>query len=72
MNNQFLVGMVLLVVGALGLAYGGFSYTRDRHQVDLGVVQFTVDEKARVNVPLWAGIGLLLAGGALLVNGKKR
>ncbi len=72
MNNQSLIAVVLLVVGALGLAYGGFTYTRARHQVDLGVVQLSVDETERVNVPLWAGIGLLVAGGVLLVGVKNR
>jgi hypothetical protein len=72
MNSQSLIAMVLLVAGALGLAYGGFSYTKERHQVDLGVVQLSIDEKERVNVPLWAGIGLLVVGGALLVSAKKR
>lgn len=72
MNSQSLVAIVLLVAGALGLAYGGFTYTKARHQVDLGVVQLSVDEKERVNIPLWAGVGLLVAGGVLLVSGKKR
>jgi uncharacterized membrane protein YidH (DUF202 family) len=71
MNNQALVAMVLLVAGVLGLAYGGFTYTKARHQVDLGVVQLSVDEKQHVNVPMWAGIGLLVAGGALLISSKK-
>jgi LPXTG-motif cell wall-anchored protein len=71
MNNQTLVAMILLVAGVLGLAYGGFTYTKASHQVDLGVVQLSVDEKEHVNVPLWAGIGLLVAGGALLVGSRK-
>ncbi len=72
MNSQSLMAIVLLVAGALGLAYGGFTYTKDRHRVDLGVVELSIDEKKRVNVPLWAGIGLLVAGGALLVGGRNR
>ncbi len=71
MNNQTLVAIVLIVAGVLGLAYGGFTYTKATHQVDLGVIQLSVDEKKHVNVPLWAGLGLLVAGGALLVGAKK-
>lgn len=71
MNSQSLLAIVLLVAGVLGLAYGGFTYTKDRHQVDLGVVQLSVDEKERVNVPLWLGVGLVVAGGALLVASRK-
>ena len=72
MNSQTLVAIVLLVAGVLGLVYGGFTYTKARHQVDLGVVQLSVDEKERVNVPLWAGIGLVVVGGALLLSNKSR
>ncbi|MGD9843047.1 MAG: hypothetical protein AB7F79_06900 [Steroidobacteraceae bacterium] len=72
MNSQSLIAVVLLVAGALGLAYGGFSYTKETHQVDLGVVELSIDEKERVNLPLWAGIGLLIAGGVLLVSAKNR
>lgn len=71
MNSQTLVAMVLLVTGVLGLAYGGFTYTKARHQVDLGIVQFSVDEKEHVNIPLWAGLGLVVVGGVLLVGGRK-
>jgi hypothetical protein len=71
MNNQTIVAILLLVAGVLGLTYGGFTYTKARHNVDLGVVQLSVDEKEHVNVPLWAGIGLLVAGGALLVSSKR-
>lgn len=72
MNRQSLLAIVLLVAGALALAYGGFTYTKDRHQVDLGVVQLSIDEKERVNVPIWVGVGLLVVGGALLLSGKNR
>jgi LPXTG-motif cell wall-anchored protein len=72
MNNQTIVAMILLVAGVLGLTYGGFTYTKARHHVDLGVVQLSVDEKEHVNVPLWAGIGLLAAGGVLLLSSKRR
>ena len=72
MNSRSLVAIALLVAGSLGLVYGGFSYTKASHQVDLGVVEFSVDEKKHVNVPLWAGAALLIAGGALLVAGQKR
>lgn len=71
MNNQTLVAIVLIVAGVLGLTYGGFTYTKARHQVDLGVVQLSVDEKKHVNVPLWAGLGLVVAGGVLLVSARK-
>ena len=71
MDVQKIVAILLLVAGALGLAYGGFSYTKETHEADLGPIQLSIDEKEYVNVPIWAGIGMLTVGGLLLVMGKK-
>ena len=67
MTAQRLVAIVLIVAGALGLAYGGFSYTKERHKAELGPLQISVDEKEHVNVPVWAGVAAVLVGGALLL-----
>ena len=67
MNAMKLTAIVLIVAGVLGLAYGGFSYTKSTHQADLGPVHLSFDEKQHVNVPVWAGIGAILAGCLLLI-----
>jgi hypothetical protein len=67
-----MLGIVLLVVGLLALAYGGFSYTREEQKAKLGPIEFSVKEKERVNIPMWAGIGAVVAGAALLVAGGRR
>jgi hypothetical protein len=72
MNSIKLAGVTLIVLGALGLAYGGFSYTKDTTAVKLGPLELTVQEKETVNVPLWAGIGAIVVGGVLLVMGGKK
>ncbi len=72
MNSIKLVGVVLIVLGTLGLVYGGFSYTKDTTAVKLGPLEMTVKEKETVNVPLWAGIGAIVVGGVLLVMGGKK
>ena len=69
--NLKLVAIALIVLGAFGLAYGGFTYTKDRHTADIGAVHVTVDEKARVSVPAWAGLGTVLAGVLLLVVARR-
>ena len=56
MNATRLVGIVLIVLGVLGLAYGGFSYTKDTKAVKLGPIELSVKEKETVNVPTWAGV----------------
>lgn len=73
MNSTRIIGIVLIAAGALALAYGGFSYTRDTTAVKLGPLELSVQEKKTVNVPVWAGIGAIVAGGLLLVlGGSKR
>ena len=67
-----IAGIVLIVVGALGLAYGSFSYTKETHKAKLGPIELSVKEKERVNVPQWAGLGAILVGVVLLVAGRNK
>ena len=71
MNATKMLGIALLIAGLLGLVYGGFSYTKDTTAVKLGPIELMVKEKQTVNIPLWAGIASIIAGGALLVLGGK-
>lgn len=71
MNPIKIIGVVLIAAGALGLIYGGFSYTKDTTAVKLGPIELTVKENQSVNVPLWAGIGAIVVGGILLGLGGK-
>jgi len=66
-----MLAIVLLIAGALALAYGGFSYTSETHEAKLGPVEIAITEKQRVNVPVWAGVAFLAVGGGLLLTGKK-
>ena len=72
MNSVKVIGIVVLVLGLLGLAYGGFSYTRSTHQAKIGPLELSVKEKETVNVPMWAGAAAVAAGVLLLVMGGKR
>lgn len=72
MDSLKVFGITLLVAGVLALAYGGFSYTRDTSAVKIGPLELSVKEKQSVNIPVWAGVGAILAGGLLLIMGGKR
>lgn len=72
MNAKKIVGIVLLVAGVLALAYGGFTYTKDTHEAQLGPLELSVEEKERVNVPVWAGAAAVVTGVLLLVLDRKR
>lgn len=72
MNAIKIVAMALIVAGALGLLYGGFSYTKQTPEVKLGSLELSVDEKKTINVPVWLGVGAMAAGVLLLVVGSKK
>lgn len=72
MNATKMVGIALLVAGALALAYGSFSYTKETTAVKVGPLELSVKEKETVNIPLWAGVGAIVVGGLLLAFGGKR
>jgi hypothetical protein len=72
MSVTKIIGILLIVAGTLALIYGGFSYTKEKHDVKLGPLQFSVAEKETVNVPVWAGAGSIAVGVILLVVGRKR
>jgi TRAP-type C4-dicarboxylate transport system permease small subunit len=62
-----IVGIVLIAAGALGLVYGGFSYTKETHEAKIGPLEVSVKDKETVNVPVWAGVGAIVVGGLLLL-----
>lgn len=72
MTPTRLAALALIIAGALALAYGGFSYTKDTTVVKLGPIEVSAKEKQTVNVPMWAGIGAIVIGGLLLVVGARK
>ena len=69
MTRMFAI--VLLAAGILALVYGGFTYTRQTHEAKVGPLEINITEDKDVNVPVWAGVALVIVGGGLLVWGKK-
>lgn len=66
------VGILLIVLGGLALAYQGFNYTRQEKVLDVGPIRATADKQERVSIPPLLG-GLVLVGGiALLVAGARK
>jgi uncharacterized membrane protein YidH (DUF202 family) len=67
MNPTKLIGIILIVAGCLGLAYGGFTYTKETSAVKLGPIELKVQEKETVSVPLIVSAGAIAIGVFLLV-----
>ena len=72
MNATRLIGIVLLAAGAIALAIGTFSYTKETHKGQLGPIALSVDEQRNVSIPTWASVAVIVVGGALVAVGGKR
>jgi hypothetical protein len=70
MNAIKILAIVLIVAGSLGVMYGGFSFTKDTHDAKLGPLELSVKETQNVNIPMWAGVGMLATGVILLIVRK--
>ena len=71
MNPTKLIGIILIAAGGLGLAYGGFTYTKETTGLKLGPLELQVKEKETVSVPLLLSAGAIAFGVFLLVVGRK-
>lgn len=72
MNGLRATAIVVMLAGVLALAYGGFSYTRESTVAKLGPLELKAEQRERVNIPLWAGLLAIVAGGGMLVLGGRR
>ena len=61
------VAIVLIVGGVLALMYGGFTYTKETHDLKIGPIEMSIKDKETINIPVWAGVGAIVVGGLLLV-----
>ena len=67
-----ILAIALVAAGILALVYGGFSYTKETHDAKIGPIEVSVQEKERVNVPVWGGVILVVVGTGLLVAGARK
>jgi hypothetical protein len=65
------LGIILIVLGLFGLAWGGFTYTTTEKVVDIGPIHATREKTHDVPLPPIAGAVALIGGVVLLVAGRK-
>lgn len=66
MKPAGIVGIILIAIGIIALAYGGFSYTKREKVIDAGPLQVSADREKTIPFPPILG-GLCLVGGIVLV-----
>jgi uncharacterized membrane protein HdeD (DUF308 family) len=71
MSGKTWLGVALIILGVVALAYQGFSYTVPKKEVDLGPLQVTKQEKHTVALPPILGALALLGGIAVIVTDRR-
>ncbi|MGZ8927895.1 MAG: hypothetical protein ACXW03_05480 [Methylobacter sp.] len=72
MSGIKILAILLIIAGALSLGYGSFSYTKETQEAKLGPLELTVKDTETVYIPVWAGVGIIVAGGLLLLFSIKK
>jgi len=71
MDVMRLVAIALIVFGVLGLVYGSFSFTTNIHREHIGSINWTVNDRQTVYIPVGVGVAAVLAGAVLLLLSKR-
>jgi hypothetical protein len=72
MKTNTLIGIILIVIGIVALAYQGITYTTREKVIDIGSIEVTADKTKTLPLPPIVG-GIALVGGiVLLVMGSKK
>lgn len=72
MNTMTIIGIILIVLGAVGLIYGGITYTTSKNIVDMGSVHLQVDQNKRIPLSPIAGAAAIAVGVVLILFGRRR
>ncbi|MFN2425256.1 MAG: hypothetical protein ABR587_02270 [Candidatus Binatia bacterium] len=72
MSSIKILAVLFILGGGLGLAYGSFSFTKETHETKIGPLEFSIEEKERVNVPQWIAAAAIGAGVLMLLLDRRR
>lgn len=72
MNTMSIIGVILIVLGVVGLVYGGVTYTSHQSVIDAGDLHFSVDQKERIPLSPIGGAAAVVLGVVLLFAGRRQ
>jgi hypothetical protein len=67
-----IAGIILVILGVIGLIYGGITYTRHRDVVNIGTFSATVQQRETFQIPPIAGVIAVIAGAGLIFGGSRK
>ncbi|MGH7549822.1 MAG: hypothetical protein ACREMD_13855 [Gemmatimonadota bacterium] len=67
-----ILGVALLVIGLTAIVLRTYGYTSERQSLETEVIDIEVVEREKLPVPMWLGVALTVAGGALLLIPLRR
>jgi hypothetical protein len=72
MKSYTLIGIILIVLGTIGLIYGGITYTSKKDVVDFGSVKIKTESKEQIPLSPILGGTAVVVGVVLLIVGQRR
>lgn len=72
MNITTIIGIILIVLGVVGLIYGGITYTSSKDIVDMGPMHLQVDQQKNIPLSPIAGAAAVAIGVVLILVGRRR
>jgi len=72
MNLITIIGVILVVLGVVGLIYGGITYTSSKNVVDVGSMHVQVDQTRQIPLSPIAGAAAVAVGVILIIVGRRR
>jgi hypothetical protein len=72
MNTLFIIGVILLVLGTVGIVYGGITYTAHEDVMDVGDLHMQVDHSRQIPVSPIGGAAAVAVGVALMLVGRRQ
>lgn len=71
MRTAPLIGVILIVLGVVSLAYQGITYTTHKKVLDIGPLEATTEQHKTIPLPPILG-GVALVGGVVLLLARRR
>jgi uncharacterized membrane protein HdeD (DUF308 family) len=71
MKTAALIGIILIVLGIISLAYQGITYTTHKKVLDIGPLQATEEQHKTIPLPPILGAIALVGGVVLVIAGRK-